>query len=574
MAGQNDGAQSGAESGNPRGTEQTETMKKFPLYYLIPLGCMAIGAVLGWKTEPAVNTEKPSEGPRPEQPPAAAIEPATPSSALLAAEKPGAVDESIEKAMSYPSALHRTAALKRYFDTLGDGEFATAFPKVRTIAETQPEVMEMLARAWVERAPEEAGRAMLTLPEGTLRSRVLGAFSRAWARKNPAVAMAWVEKNLTGPELQSAQSYLKSVKASQSPQPKKSLEEIVAVSSDSERQTLLYRHFQDLMKVNPEDAMKQLLAVPGQSDRRSLQFSLTMNWAQNDPATFVRWLKNKESKEPSTGSEWTNWTSALSRASEQLLAKDPGLVRQLVGEFPEGALKRHLANLYATKLVKDDADAALAFVEEIQARDSSFSVSGILPELLAKDSERGGELLLRELQKSIGENPTNSAEFAARTMKPWINKDAAAAAAFATKMPEAAMPHVFYAVAEVWCARDGRAALDWASALPAGKAKENAIREFTYIWAKHDTKQSTAWINALPSDESRWAATEGFVFSTIDTDPDAALGWARSIPDEAKRLGIVKRAWSKWSNNNFQSAHDWLQNGGLSEKERDAISSE
>jgi hypothetical protein len=133
------------------------------------------------------------------------------------------------------------------------------------------------------------------------------------------------------------------------------------------------------------------------------------------------------------------------------------------------------------------------------------------------------------------------------------------------------MPCVFYAVADAWCAKDGRAAVDWATALPSGKAKENALREFTYIWAKHDTKQSTAWLNALPGDASRWAATEGFVFSIIDTDPDAAIGWARSIPDEAKRLNIMSRAWAKWNDNNRQSAFDWITNAELSDQERDAI---
>jgi hypothetical protein len=547
-------------------------MKRSVFFYLTPLGFVAIGAAMGWMTAPDVEQTPVTAATRSDvRLPTPAFLPTGPSVAANAAGNPGAVDESIEMAMSYPSSLHRSAALKRYFDALDANEFGVAFGKVRPIAETQPDVMEMLARAWAERAPEIAGRTLLTLPEGTLRSRTLGAFARAWGRKNSPVALAWVEENLKGTDLENARLYLKNLAAVQSPPPKKSLQEILTVSSSSERHSLLYRHFLDLLKVNPEEALKQTLMVPDNSDRHSMQSTVALNWAQQDPAAFLQWLKNKELKEPSKGTEWTDWSSSLTTAGTQLLSKDSGLVHQLISEFPEGAPKRNLANLYATKLVKEDPDAALAFVEDLKSRDPAFNISGILPELLAKDPEKGGELLLAELQKHTGKYAASAPDYATLAMKSWIKQDAAAAANFATKLPENTMPQVFYAVADVWCARDGKAALDWATKLPSGKAKEHALREFTYIWAKHDTKQSTTWLNALPADASRWAATEGFVFSTIDTDPDAAIGWARSIPDEAKRLDVLARAWSKWNQNNSQSAIDWLTTGELSEDERDAI---
>jgi len=100
-------------------------MKQSTLFYFTGIGCLAIGAAMGWITAPAEpardRTSKPvdMQGSPTERTSPIAVNPAAIASvAPLAAENPGAVDESIEKAVSYPSYLHRTAALKRYFDAL------------------------------------------------------------------------------------------------------------------------------------------------------------------------------------------------------------------------------------------------------------------------------------------------------------------------------------------------------------------------------------------------------------------------------------------------------------------------
>jgi hypothetical protein len=548
-------------------------MKSPVLFYLIPVAALGVGAAGGWFSVPKKETAAPSVKSTVETTTMRALEGQGSIAATTAPAqaKTSAVDSSLEAAMSYPSALHRRAALKRYFEALDLVSFDEVFSKVRKIGEAEPEVLDMFARVWAERAPESAARALLTLPAGSQRGRTLSAFARAWGRRDAAAASAWAEKALTGQDLQLIRSYLKNRGPQQSSETPKTFAEIMAIAGRDERQRELSKHLQKVAETDPAKALEQALELPNSQDRASLRVGVSSNWVRKDPAGFLQWLKNREATSQWRESEWTDWTHPLSTATSELISKDPNRVRQLIDGWKDGKMKNYLATSYSSRLAYSDPDAAIAFVEEMKLRNPDFNYTSILPGVFDKDPEKGKELLKTEVERLVSKNSYQSGEYTANLMKKWIEKDAGAAAEFAKGLPAKVMPDVFYAISKEWCIKDGQAALDWASALPSGAAKEHALRQFTYTWSKHDTKKSTAWLNSLPQDTHRWAATEGFVFSTFDTDPDAALGWARSIPDEKKRLDIVARAWSSWNRDNFQSAFDWLENGELSERERDAI---
>jgi hypothetical protein len=549
-------------------------MKSPVLVYLIPMAALGVGVAGGWFTAPKHETAPQSA----ESTVGTSAKHTLESEGTLPATKSAsagamslAVDSSLEAAMSYPSTLHRRAALKRYFDALDLASFDAAFSKVSKMGEIEPEVLDMFARAWAERAPEAAARALLTLPAGPQRGRTLSAFVRAWGRRDSAAASAWAEKALTGQDLQLVRSYLKSRTAQGAPETPKTFAEIMAIAGRDERQVELGKYLRKVGETDPAKALEQALELPSSQDRASLRVGVSSNWVRKDPAGFLQWLKNRESASQWRESEWTDWTLPLSTATSELISKDPNQVRQIIDGWKDGKLKDYLATTYSSRLAYSDPDAAIAFVEEMKLRNPEFSYASILPGIFEKDPEKGKELLKTEVERLVSKNSYQSGEYTVNLMKNWIAKDAGAAAEFARSLPVKVMPDVFYAISKEWCIKDGQAALDWAATLPSGTTKEHAFRQFTYTWSKHDTKKSTAWLNSLPQDAHRWAATEGFVFSTLDTDPDGAIGWARTIPDEKKRLDIVARAWSSWNRNNWQSAFDWLENGDLSEGERDAI---
>ena len=110
-----------------------------------------------------------------------------------------------------------------------------------------------------------------------------------------------------------------------------------------------------------------------------------------------------------------------------------------------------------------------AFIEEMKARDPAFTGSAAIPELLLKNSDKGREMLREEFVRRAAEEDPNVGYFANETVKPWAAADAPAAAKFGTTVPESMMPMVFHTVAEVWCAKDGSAAVQWAAALPAAQ---------------------------------------------------------------------------------------------------------
>jgi hypothetical protein len=547
-------------------------MKNSFLFYVIPAAALGIGAAGGWFTAPQARVvPAPITVDSASAPARSGNNLSTPATShALGDPKQSPVDSSLETAMSYPSALHRRAAVKRYFESLDLASFNEVFTRVRKIGEAEPEVLDLFARVWAERAPESAARALLTLPAGPQRSRTLLAFARAWGRRDAAAASAWAEKTFAGQDLQQARSYLKN-RGPQAAEKPKTFEEIMAIAGRDERQKELSTYLRKLAETDPEKALEQASGIQIQHDRRNAELAVTSLWSYRDPAGFLQWLKKVDSKKQWKGTEWTGWVNSLSTAASRLIDKDLNQVRQILDEWPDGQLKNSLATQYSSRLAYSDPEAALSFVEEMKFRNPDFSASNILPGLFEKAPEKGKELLKAEVERLQSKNASNAGEYTANLMKKWIEKDASDAAQFATSLPANAMPDVFYAISKEWCIKDGQAALKWATELPSSPAKEHALRQFTYTWSKHDTKKSTTWLSSLPRDNYRWAATEGFVCSTFDTDPDAALGWARSIPDEKQRLSIIARAWVNWEHSNSTSAWDWLGNGELSETERNAI---
>jgi len=473
--------------------------------------------------------------------------------------------ETVVTILDYPSGLHRTAKLRRFFDRVPAAQFPALLDELRR-NKIEPQAIEMLFRVWAERDPENGARHILMLPADSTRSLVVGAFVRAWGRHDLEKAKLWARQNLSGIEGQAPLSYLDSLTPMAPP---RKIAEIVATGSKEQRQKELSRYVTSKAAQNPESALDEAMTLTNQEDRNSAYFAVFPTWANKDPLAALRWREAQRKKFPDLPSGFEE------SAFVQLAAKDSGAARSLLNSIEPGRQRSRYADLLAASMMRDDPAGALAYFEETKAQNPSADSTAFFAAWFEADPAAAAGRFRTEIAQRFPGAKMKQADGAIKNaIAKWAEKDPRSAADFAATLPVETQASVFFKLSEQWCAKDGSAALGWASSLPPGPARDEAMRQFTFTWARHDTNQSTAWLARLPNDSARWAATEGFVFSIIDTDPDAALDWARSIPNESKRLDIVRRAWRQWSQKNSPSAQDWLENGGLNESERAAIQRE
>ncbi len=478
--------------------------------------------------------------------------------------------ESLRQILGYPSSLHRRGALKRHFEQLATAEFPIALSVLRQQAELMDtEVLPMLFRVWAERAPKDGAQYVMTVPED-VREGTVGAFGRAWMRRDLPAAEKWAKENLSGRAFDQFTSYARMESNAQARARApviSSLEEIMKLP-EADRATAMVSYINNVRQDKPAEALTLLARIPDEIRRLEVFGGLAGDCARRDPAGFLRFIASPEAngldQSPFTG-------SARLWAATALAKKDPDAARAYGAAMPAGGQRNQFTDYVATALLESDRDAAFDYVEKYQAENPDAQFSDFVKRAVGLDPARSASMLTAQIARMDAEKTGRSGDWVANVMSDWIHKDPAAAAEFSANLPAGTHPSVFYAVGKEWCRRDGAAALRWASAQPSGPARAEAMRQMTYCWAEHDATETTAWLEALPSDDGRWAATEGFVFATVDSDPDAALAWLRSIPDESKRLSILPRLMREWSRKNFDSAHDWLEHAGLNEAERKAI---
>lgn len=471
--------------------------------------------------------------------------------------------ESLETILSFPSALHRTVALKAFFDAVSPAQFATLLHELQR-RDITGEPIDMLFRLWGEKAPAEGKRAALSFPAGPARIALMGAFTRAWARRDPEGARQFAMDHLTGAEREFALNYLRTIV----PQPTRTLPEILAMTDLQARTREMQRYFTEAGQSNPAAALAQARKLETSEDEKSMVAHLFYSWAAKDPEAALRWAEAERKSGRKLPTGWVPHTSFT-----QLATKSPERARAFVDSMDHGIQRDELEDILAGQLLRRDPAAAFQYVEERTAANPNATTRVFFATWFAIDPANAAPKFHEEIARRYpGDAVKKAAPLVAETIHNWAAKDPRAAAEFAARFPASALATLFGDISAEWCRADGAAATQWATELPQGAARDEALRQFTYTWAKHDTSESTAWLEQLPPDSGRWAATEGLVFSVIDTDPDAALGWVRSIPDENKRLNILRRAWRSWSRDSAESARDWKEHASLTAAERKTLS--
>jgi hypothetical protein len=286
-------------------------------------------------------------------------------------------------------------------------------------------------------------------------------------------------------------------------------------------------------------------------------------WTRNDPAGAWEWARShRAGRRPEVVSTVLRETAA--RDPQQALraladlrgnpklyeagllavvtgwneSGSPGLLEHLVGMEIGGLRQRALA-LLTRRMVMRDANEATRWAEA-----------------LPDDLERRFKL--------------QAFRRVAAALALW---DPVAAAAWAEKHADAPYGDGLYrhAVTTAWVERDPQAVVDWLATLPAGAARDAALREAFRRWMAKHPGDATAWMAGAERESWRQPALEVLALRTAREDPLRALELAALLSDDDKQMGTIVKIGRFWLRQEPGAAQAWLDTAELPSETREKI---
>ena len=110
-----------------------------------------------------------------------------------------------------------------------------------------------------------------------------------------------------------------------------------------------------------------------------------------------------------------------------------------------------------------------------------------------------------------------------------------------------------------WAERDARAAATWATEFPEGPIRDNLLEQVAIAWVNADSSEAVVWLLSLPGGESRQTAMTAAAHEAVRVDPITALSLASELTAGPDRDAILEHAVSQWAHQDFAAASDWVE---------------
>jgi hypothetical protein len=114
-------------------------------------------------------------------------------------------------------------------------------------------------------------------------------------------------------------------------------------------------------------------------------------------------------------------------------------------------------------------------------------------------------------------------------------------------------------VASLWAATSPAKALEWASALPSGELRQQAIGAITTALAESDpVSAATLAVQSLPAGKVQDDAVVSIVQRWAQQEPAKAAAWVVEFPQGALRDTAIEELVKLWTNQDLEQAGKWL----------------
>ncbi|MDD5201214.1 MAG: hypothetical protein PHC88_15595 [Terrimicrobiaceae bacterium] len=320
--------------------------------------------------------------------------------------------------------------------------------------------------------------------------------------------------------------------------------------------------------------MDGALRVTDTALRARVVETLLVTWLNTSRESYLQYLDQVEGSDDEGKGVWPILVPAFVKAVPQLgekAASSPDLEEAVEWMTDYYAEQDAPAALEWSKkwLLGDAQESAFATIAG-QLSKTSLDQAVALARSLKSPNARtdalaniGSELGKQDPQKALAwaqalQDPAEKAAAIEEVMWSMSDADPAAAAQQVTRLnnPEL-LQSIGSTIAESLAAKNPANAMQWAEAIPAGAAQNEAVSGALSGWAKVDPKAAFAYFQSKHATNAD--AAEGIFEEWASNTPDAAAAQAKQIADPALREHAVTGVVNGWLNGNDpQAVEQWV----------------
>ena len=360
-----------------------------------------------------------------------------------------------------------------------------------------------LERLVAENAPRAAA-IVATLPQGEERTQLLAAVGNAYARQDPAAAVAWA-RTLDPPAPDVVANAVRHVA---SREPLRAFDLAASLAEPQRSQIHLAIVNGPVESAQLPALASRVIRIDDEQTKTRLVMALVDVWAnrRNDPAGALDWMNANDAALPIEAFERVAFTFARSNSSGAAAYVDrvPSRVR--------AAWIAAVAVGHATI----DVPGATQFLERFLGEPGFDRGAPQLAMRLAETDPAAAARLLG----SVGTRGPDGAAPEIAIARSWAQRDPAAAAAWALDLPPMQRTVALQFVTGIWGSQDPAAVRQWALRMPAGGQRDQALA--AAVRARGAAPPDPALLAAFSEERARQGALMNTILATAQTDAAAA----------------------------------------------------
>src|SRR5688572_12256982 len=322
---------------------------------------------------------------------------------------------------------------------------------------------QALMNAGLERlAAPDASRAaaiVATLPQGEQRTQLLWGVSNAYARQDPAGAVAWA-RTLDPPAPEIVANAVRHVA---SREPLRAFDLAAALAEPQRSQTYLSIINGPIDAAQLPALASRIVRIDDDATKTRLTITLVELWAnrRGDPEGALDWLNANEMAVP---------LEAFERVAFFYARSNPTGAAASVDRVPNRARAAWIAAV-TFGMATTDVQGATQFLERFRG-EPGFDRGA--PQLSMRIAETDPAAAAR-LLASVGTRGADGVAPEFTIARSWAQRDPAAAAAWALDLPPMQRTVALQLVAGIWGSQDPEAVRQWALRIPSGDRRDQAL---------------------------------------------------------------------------------------------------
>lgn len=225
-------------------------------------------------------------------------------------------------------------------------------------------------------------------------------------------------------------------------------------------------------------------------------------WAERDPLAALEWIREHSEKHADLVTDTTK-SAVIAGAAKQ----DPKLALRLLDELKLEDYSQIASGLAMAARSPDDSAGLLAALREggDKHRELLHLVLGTVASQVVSEGFEEGQRWLANAKLS----DTEMAKFGEGISQRDTNADTGK-----------------------W--------IDWMTGKLPADQRDNRIRQMVTQWTRQDHKAASEWINSSPEGPAKVAAVKSFARTVAPFEPETALQWANTLPAGKDRDNLIR----------------------------------